>query len=154
MRILVDADSTNRIDKVENIARKFNVPVMLFANTLQELQSTYSDIIKCDAYREAADITLFNHCLKNDIVITNDIGLAGIVLAKGALVLHGSGRILDNKNIELDMAYRAVKQKIRRDTKHMSQSRKAKFGFEKQQKYCFGENLVRMIQETKEAESQ
>lgn len=153
MKILVDADGTNRIGQVEKIARKFKVPVMLFCDASRELKSSYSYIICCDSYHDSTDIMLFNHCSRGDIVITRDIGLAGIVSVKGAKVLHCSGRIMDNKSIDRDLAYRAMKQKIRRNTKHLSQSRKIQFGNEGNREYCFGQNLVKLIRESRAAVS-
>ena len=153
MKILVDADGTNRISQVEKIARKFKVHVVLFCDAGRELKFSYSEIVQCDSHHESTDITLFNHCSKGDIVITRDIGFAGIVLAKGAQVLHCSGRIMDNRSIDRELAYRAMKQEIRKNTKHLSQSRKIQFGNERNREYCFGENLVKLIRKSRPAAS-
>lgn len=152
MKILVDADGSNRVHEIVRIAGQYKVKVALFCDVSRELYSKHADIIYCDTHRDSADITLFNQCRKGDIVVTRDIGLAGIVLAKGARVLHGSGRIIDDRSIELDLTYRAMKQKIRRNTKHYSQSRKVTFGYENNRDFDFCQNLARMIREAQDEE--
>lgn len=144
MRILVDADGTNRIKHVVDVAKQYGVPVTLFCDCSREMHSGYADVVYSDVRSEATDITLLNQCRKGDIVITRDIGLAGIALAKGARVLHDSGRLLDNRTIDRDLAFRAMMQRMRKNTKHYSQTRKVSFGMERGN--CdFHGNLVMLI---------
>ncbi len=148
MRILVDADGTNRIAPAIDIAKKYKIPIKLFCDCSHILHSNYAETVYSDTAPESTDITLLNQCRKGDIIITQDIGLAGIALAKGAKVIHCSGRILDNKQIDLALTHRAIKQCIRRNTKHKAQSRKVTFGFE-HQKYNFYQNLVQLVEQAR-----
>lgn len=145
MKILIDADNTGRIRQIEKIAKRYRIPVILFCEQSRNLQSAYCDIVFCDNSYDSADFALLNKCEKGDIVVTRDIGLAGIALAKGANVIHSTGRILSNRSIDMELERRAVKQKIRRNSKHYSQSRKVEFGYETNQQYNFYSNLLRLI---------
>ena len=145
MRILVDADASSRVKLVERVARQYKVPVTLFCDDSRLLESSYAEIVYCAIHRDSADMTLLNHCKKGDIVVSSDLGLAGIALAKGASVIHGSGEILDNRKIDMALYYRAMKQKIRRNTKHTSQSRKVNFGDHPRGQFDFYGNLVYLI---------
>ena len=145
MKILIDADNSGKIRQIEKIARRYRIPVILFCEQSRNLQSSYSTIVFCDSSYDSADFALLNKCEKDDIVVTRDIGLAGIALAKGAKVIHSTGRILSNHSIDRELERRAVKQKMRRNSKHYSQSRKVEFGYETKQQYNFYENLIRLI---------
>ncbi len=147
MKILVDADGSRRIKAVEYIARKYNVPVILFCDCSRVITSEYSQVIQSDIAYNSTDRRIFNNCEKGDIVVTNDIGLAGIVLAKGAKVIHGCGRIVKNKEIDREMERRAVKQKMFRNTKHKAQCRKVRFDSIDPVQYNFHENLTKLILE-------
>lgn len=148
MKILVDADGTNRAKSATRIAQQFKIPIKLYCDCSRILKSNYATVVYSDTRPEATDITLLNQCKKGDIVITQDIGLAGIALAKGAKVLHCSGRILNNKQIDLELTYRAMKRNMRRHTKHASQSRKVTFGMEHTVQYDFINNLIKLIKES------
>lgn len=145
MKILIDADNSGRIRQIEKIARRYRIPVILFCDQSRNLESTYSSVVLCDSSYDSADFALLNKCEKGDIVVTRDIGLAGIALAKGAKVIHSSGRILSNNTIDAELERRAIKQKMRRNSKHYSQARKAVFGYETKQKHNFSENLIKLI---------
>ena len=146
MRILVDADGTSRVKHVVDVAKQYRVPVILFCDCSRELHSQYAEVVYSDVRPEATDITLLNQCQKGDIVITQDIGLAGIALAKGAQVLHCSGRLLDNRRIDREIAFRAMMQKMRRNTKHSSQARRVSFGGV-HEKCDFHGNLLKLIKQ-------
>ena len=148
MKILLDADGTNRKELTTKIAKQFKIPLKLYCDCSRILHSDYAEIVYSDVRPEATDITLLNQCHKGDIVITQDIGLASIALAKGAKVLHCSGRILNNKQIDMELIYRNVKQQMRKHTKHLSQSRKVHLNPNQQKHYNFGQNLTQLIQES------
>lgn len=145
MKILVDADGTNRIRQVEDIAKRFKIPVTLYCDRSRFLESSYSSIVYCDVSMDSADIKLFNQCQKGDIVVTNDIGLAGITLAKGAKVIHGCGRIISDRTIDRELGYRGVKQRMRRNTKHISEWRRITFENPKKEECNFPKNLIKLI---------
>ena len=152
MNILVDADGSRRIDLVEKVASRFGIPVILFCDESRELQSTYSQVVYCAVANDSADIALFNHCKKGDIVVTRDIGLAGITLGKGARVIHESGRIMNNKTIDRELGRRAVLQKMRRNTKHAAKANKVRFEAGKEPKYNFYGNLVMLLKQSTKAQ--
>lgn len=148
MKILIDADGTNRTALTTKIAKKFKIPLKLYCDSSRILHSDYAEIVYSDVRPEATDITLLNQCQKDDIVITQDIGLASIALAKGAKVLHCSGRILNNKQIDMELMYRGIKQHMKKHTKHMSQVRKVHLNQNQKVHYNFGQNLTKLIKES------
>ena len=112
MRILVDADACPVVRIVEQIAKKHEIPVTLFCDTNHIINSEYSDVRTISAGADAVDFALMNQCMRGDIVVTQDYGVAVMALGKGAYGIHQSGRWYTNDNIdqllmERDLAKRA-----------------------------------------------
>lgn len=63
---------------------------------------------------DSVDFTLVNALSKHDIVITQDYGLAAMVLARGGYPIDQNGREMTHENIERLLDMRHVGQKIRR----------------------------------------
>lgn len=115
--ILVDADACPVINKIEKIAKKYKIPCTLYCDTNHILYSDYSEIKIIGAGADAVDFALLNACQKGDIVVTQDYGLAAMVLSKGALCIHQSGRWYTDENIDQLLMDRHVSQKVRRSSR-------------------------------------
>lgn len=126
MKILVDADSCPVIHLVESIARRHNVPVCLYVDTAHILSSDYSEVKVIDKGADSVDFAILSECKLDDIVVTNDTGLASMALAKGSRPVHSSGRWYTNENIDsLIMSrymYKQAVMKGKRRPKHRSKS--------------------------------
>ena len=117
MRILVDADACPVIGIVEAVARRHEIPVILFCDTNHILSSTYSKIITVAAGADAVDFVIAKECSKDDIVVTQDYGVAAMILGKGAKGIHQNGKIYTNENIDLMLFERHLAKKARRNKK-------------------------------------
>ncbi|MGN1418902.1 MAG: YaiI/YqxD family protein [Acutalibacteraceae bacterium] len=113
MKILVDADACPVVKIIEKTAKKFGLDVLLFCDTNHVLSSDYSTVKTVSAGADAVDIALANFCKSGDIVVTQDYGVAAMVLAKGAHAIHHSGRLYTNENIEQMLAERYLAKKAR-----------------------------------------
>ena len=96
MRILVDADACPVIRIVEQAAKEKNIPVILLCDTNHVLNSDYSEVKVIGAGSDAVDFALVNQCQKGDIVVTQDYGVAAMILGKGAYGIHQSGKWYTN----------------------------------------------------------
>lgn len=117
MKILVDADACPVVGIVENIAKKYNVPVILLCDTNHVLQSDYSEVKIIGAGADAVDFALVNVCQKGDIVVTQDYGVAAMILGKGAYGIHQSGKWYTNDNIDQMLMERHLSKKARMASK-------------------------------------
>lgn len=63
---------------------------------------------------QAVDLALLNLSRKGDIVITQDWGLAAMVMGKGALALSPWGRIYEEEKMDFLLEERHIKAKVRR----------------------------------------
>jgi len=112
-RILVDADACPVIAIIERLAKMHGIPVTLLCDTNHILFSEYSEIHVIGAGADAVDFALVNLCSKNDIVVTQDYGVAAMALAKGARAIHQSGRIYTQENIDQLLFERHLARKMR-----------------------------------------
>jgi hypothetical protein len=92
----VDADACPVVRIVEQVAKKNNIPVMLLCDTNHVLTSDYSEVKMIGAGADAVDFALINLCVKSDIVVTQDYGVAAMALGKGAYAIHQSGKWYTN----------------------------------------------------------
>lgn len=108
MHIYVDADACPVIRIVENIAKKYNVETTLICDTNHVLTSDYSNIITVSVGTDAVDFKLVNLCSRGDIVVTQDYGVAAMVLSKSAHAIHQSGKWYTNDNIDQMLMQRHI----------------------------------------------
>ncbi len=114
MKILVDADACPVVSIVEHVAKKYNIPVILLCDTNHVLQSAYSKVNVIGAGADAVDFALVNLCQKGDLVVTQDYGVAAMILGKGAYGIHQSGKWYTDENIDRMLMERYICKKVRR----------------------------------------
>ena len=116
MHIFVDADACPVVAIVENIAKKYKVPVTLLCDTNHVLQSDYSEVIVVGAGADAVDYKLISLCHKGDIVVSQDYGVAAMALGKKAYAIHQSGKWYTDANIDQMLMERHLNKKARRSS--------------------------------------
>ncbi|WP_308638873.1 YaiI/YqxD family protein [Paenibacillus silvisoli] len=113
--IVVDADACPVKREIVETARSFAVPVLMVASHDHRLQEEPGVTInQVDRSDQSVDLYIANHVLRGDIVVTQDFGLATIVLAKGAIALSPRGQQYDDSNIDYLMERRHELAKKRR----------------------------------------
>ena len=114
MKIIVDADACpkNALQLCMQIAGEHQIPVWTVASFNHDIVSDHH-IVVGNASQEA-DIKVINLSEAGDIVITQDWGLAAMVLGKPAFCLGPSGREYRADNIEFLMEECEIKAKLRR----------------------------------------
>lgn len=120
MKILVDADACPVKDIVEMIARQQGIAVTMFSNPHHLISSDYAGVVIVDSAPEAVDLAIINQTRAGDIVVSQDYGLASLVLARGAYAIHPDGRIYDSANIDTLLTQRYVNARARRAGQRVS----------------------------------
>ena len=115
MRIYVDADACPVVYIVEQVAKQYNIPVTILCDTNHVLSSDYSDVKVIGAGVDAVDFALISMLEKdaNDIVVTQDYGVAAMALGKNAFAIHQSGKWYTNDNIDMMLMERHLSKKAR-----------------------------------------
>ena len=116
--LFIDADACPVTRDAISLARTRGVPVLLVANGTQNF-SRYTGKEGVDSFqvgtgRDSADFAIVERLEPEDIVVTQDIGLAAMVLGRGAAALSPRGRIFSPITIDAELAVRHAEQKHRR----------------------------------------
>ena len=114
MQILVDADACPVKQIIVRLAKKYNIPLTMLIDTSHELSDDYSTVITVDKQADSVDFALMRLLTRDDIVVTQDFGLAAMVIGKGARAINQNGLIFTNDNIDRLLLERHIGQKIRR----------------------------------------
>ena len=113
MKILVDADACPVTRIVETVAKEYEIECVLLCDTNHMLFSDYSEVKVIGAGADAVDFALLNLCNKGDVVVTQDYGVAAMILGKGAYGIHQSGKWYTNENIDQMLMERHLAKKAR-----------------------------------------
>lgn len=143
MQILVDADACPVKDILVRTAKKYGIAVTMITDTSHELFDGYSRVITVDKARDSVDIKLVNLLERDDIVVTQDYGVAAMCLGKRAKVLNQNGLIYSDSNIDRLLFERHLGQKARRAGKRTGSAGKRT----KEDDEAFEKAFVRLIEE-------
>lgn len=114
MKIIIDGDACPGISIIEKIAKKNEVPVIIYCDINHFIQSDYSQVKIVDSGFQSVDMYVMNETQKGDIVVSQDYGVAAICLSKKAKVINPKGYVYTEENIDRLLEERHMSQKIRR----------------------------------------
>ncbi|MTH52457.1 YaiI/YqxD family protein [Bacillus mangrovi] len=116
LKIFVDADACPVKDEILSAADSFGAePVFVASYNHMTTAARGETWVYVDTDKESADLYIVNHSKKGDVVVTQDIGLAGLLLKKGVIVLSTRGKHYTDENIETALQYRYLSAKGRRE---------------------------------------
>lgn len=124
MKIIVDADACPVKLIIEQVAAENKLGLLLVSNVNHLIHSDYGQVITVDGSSQAADIAIVNLTSPHDIIVTQDYGLASMVLGKGGYVIDNHGHQFTANNIEGLLMQRYVNQKARQAGTRISGPRK------------------------------
>ena len=113
MKIIIDADACPVVDIAVRISVESNLECIIVCDNTRSIQREGASTIVVDKGADSADCRIANLTEKGDAVITQDFGLAAIVLGKGAKALNQNGLIYDDTNIENLLFTRYIGKKER-----------------------------------------
>ena len=114
MKILVDADACPVKQIIVKLAKQNNIPVTMLIDTSHVLHDGYSKVITVDKEADSVDYALMRLLTRDDIVVTQDFGLAAMVIGKGARALNQNGLIFTDENMDRLLMERHIGAKVRR----------------------------------------
>ena len=125
--IYIDADACPVVSETLKLARKTGIPVVIVGNTTQNLsrhirrndptsptKGFWVDILSVGIGADSADFAIIEELKPFDVVITQDIGLAAMVLGRTAYAIGVRGREYLPATIDMQMQIRHVEKKVRR----------------------------------------
>lgn len=113
MKIIIDADACPVTDIALQLARERGISCTIVCDNAHFIERDGAETIVVDKGADSADIKIANTVSRGDIVVTQDYGLAALILGKGGMALNQNGLIYSNENIENLLYSRFVNKKIR-----------------------------------------
>jgi uncharacterized protein YaiI (UPF0178 family) len=141
--IWVDADACPVKDIILQEAERHEIPVNYVASYNHRLSLSHplARLVTVDAGYQSADMYIINHVKPLDIVITDDYGLACLVLGKGCLSLGTRGKEYTKDNISFFLMNRHISQQ----TAKAGGKRKGPRPLSVEEIDCFRQNLRKLL---------
>ncbi|KAB7709161.1 YaiI/YqxD family protein [Bacillus aerolatus] len=141
--VLIDADGCPVVDLTIQVAIQFGLKVMLICDTAHLMQREGAETITVSKGADAVDFVLVNRVKKGDIVVTQDYGLAAMVLAKNGYAIDQNGRYYTPENIDQLLGFRHVAKKARQAGGRMKGPKKR----QREDDALFEERFVRLLKQ-------
>ncbi|HLR92787.1 MAG TPA: YaiI/YqxD family protein [Atopostipes sp.] len=103
MKIIIDADASPVKNEVIQLAGEHDLSVVLVSSIAHysfEEHPEYVKVVYVEKGADRADFKIVQLAEKNDIVVTQDYGLASLLLPKGCHVIHHKGYAYTKENID------------------------------------------------------
>lgn len=146
MRILIDGDACPVVESIVHLTEGTGFSVLIYRSYDHFSYQDYPQHVSVkyvDGGRDAVDFAIVQNVTSHDIVITQDYGLASLVLNKANYVLHHNGHLYTSQNIDQLLAQRYYSQQERRKSNRYGKGPKA---FNTQQRQFFIKQLHTLIQ--------
>lgn len=114
MKILIDGDGCPVIDLTIKVSKQFNIDVIIMCDTSHVFNKEGAKTMVFSKGADSVDFALINSVEKEDIVITQDYGLAAMAINKASYVINQNGLIYTNDNIDRLLYNRHISKKIRK----------------------------------------
>lgn len=113
MKVLIDGDGCPVVKETIHLCKQKGIEVIIFIDTAHVINSQYAKVIMVDKGSDSVDFAMVNKVQNEDIVITQDYGLASMVLAKKARAINQNGLIFTEFNIDSLLASRHLSKMAR-----------------------------------------
>ena len=140
-RILIDADGCPVVNLAIEAARQFGLRCVIVCDEAHVFERDGAETITVTRGADSVDFCLTNMAGADDLVITQDYGLAAMCLAKKAGVINQDGQEYSENNIDGLLFYRHEAKKARMAGGHLKGKPKRK----KEQDEQFYVSLCKMI---------
>ncbi len=145
MRLVIDGDGSPVKEEVIQLGATFNLSVLIVTSVDHYTTKEYPDFVQfiyVDKGADRADFQIVKEIQPDDLLITQDYGLASLVLPKKVRVFHHSGKEYLPESIDQLLAQRYVGAQVRKAGKR-TKGPKAFTKNDRQQFYQILEQIIR-----------
>lgn len=147
MRFLIDGDGSPVKEEVIQLGKKFQLPVLIITSVDHYTVKEYPDFVQfiyVDKGADRADYQIVKEIQPGDFLITQDYGLASLVLPKKARVFHHSGQEYLAETIDQLLMQRYIGGQMRKAGKRT----KGPKPFTANDREVFYETMAAIIEQT------
>ncbi len=115
MKIYVDGDACPVINETVRLARRAGTVVVIAHSRHHEISCNEEHVQICETgdRPDAVDHFIFNEVSPNDVVVTDDLGLATLALSQDAKVVRFRGDRPSREDIEIRLSMREANRRER-----------------------------------------
>ncbi len=113
MKILIDGDGCPVVDIAVAVSQSHGIECLILCDTAHEIHREGAQTLTFDKGADSVDFALANRARAEDLVVTQDYGLASMCLARGARVLHQDGWEYTQWNIDALLLERHAAKRLR-----------------------------------------
>jgi hypothetical protein len=124
MKIFIDADGCPVVRQTVEIAKRNKIEVIIFCDTSHIINYPDVETITVSKGVDSVDFALVNQVRNSDIVVTQDYGLAAMVLSKGGLPVTQNGLVINDDNLTTLLTTRHESKKARMAGVHLKGPKK------------------------------
>lgn len=124
MKVYVDADACPNVREIVETVKKFGGETILVKNHHHRIVSDEATVLTVDDQSNAADFVIANAVGCGDLVITNDLGLSAMILAKKGRVINSNGERLSEHMIAQKLEFRHLAMQARKRGIRLSSTKK------------------------------
>lgn len=114
MKLWIDGDACPVVDAIVRAGKTRHLHIILVKNIHHHYDRSDLEIQTVSGGPDSVDFHIINQLQPGDVVITQDTGLAALVMARKAYAIHPMGREFTEDNIDLLMDRRFTGQLLRR----------------------------------------
>lgn len=120
--VFVDADACPVVPDVIELADEAGREVVIVHNRHHEMNQNYNhvEVHETGDRSDAADHYIYNNTSPEDVVVTDDLGLATLILSRGATVVRFRGDQPTREDIEMRLAMREASRRERAKNNRVS----------------------------------
>jgi uncharacterized protein YaiI (UPF0178 family) len=114
--IWIDADACPKSIKelIYRTSQRLQLPVILVANSQMQIpKHPLVSLVKVSAGDDIADQYIADHCELTDVIVTQDIPLAALIIKKGACAINSRGELYTEDNIDERLSTRDFMKELR-----------------------------------------
>lgn len=144
MRFVIDGDGSPVKNEVIKLGEAFSIPVVIVTSIDHYTNKEYPDFIEfiyVDKGSDSADYRIVKEVKDGDIIITQDYGLASLLLTKNVRVFHHSGQEYTSRTIDTLLNQRFIGSQMRKAGKKT----KGPKAFTQKDKDVFVEKIMAII---------
>ncbi len=142
MNILIDGDGCPVVDLTIKIAKQFNKQVIIMCDTSHNIKKEGAITKVFSKGADSVDFALINLVKNEDIVITQDYGLAAMSINKAYATMNQNGLVYTNDNIDTLLYNRHISKKIRSSGKRVKGPKKRT----KEDDINFEKSLIKILE--------
>lgn len=114
MKMIIDADGCPVRKQAVNVARKRKMKALIVSDINHMIHDNYAEVITVDKGIDSVDFKIIGLMNAGDLIVTQDYGLASLVLSKGGYCIDQNGMVYTQENIDMLLLRRHVSKNIRR----------------------------------------